>query len=95
VGTGDLAHRHDVVARILGRHRTRVVGDVIRAGHDVHDLRLERDDVGMHSHEQLRRCLRADAAPDVSARQELRIGARPPFRDRIAKEYRAHLRARG
>jgi hypothetical protein len=63
---------------VLHRRRARVARDIVRAGHDVHDAGLQRDDVLPETHEHLRRCLPADAATDHVVREQRRVAATDP-----------------
>jgi hypothetical protein len=67
------------------RLRTRVTRDVVRAGQDDEDLRVEVDHVGIHADQHLRRRLAADAPVHVRLSREV-LRQAPPVGDRVAHE---------
>ena len=73
VDTGEVDHRQDVVLVVLDRRRTGITGDVVRASHDVHDARSQRDDVLPEPRQHLRRCLAANATTDDAVSEQRRI----------------------
>ena len=65
VGVSQLAHRLEVALDLFIRHGTGIAGDIVGAGQDHHDLRLEIDHVGPEAQEHLRCRLPADASIEI------------------------------
>src|SRR5688500_5800967 len=62
VGLRKVDHRENVVAIVLDRRRASVAGDIVRARHDVHHARPQRDDILAKPREHLGRGLSANAS---------------------------------
>ena len=96
VRRGELRDGGDVLLDVGVGHRTGVAGDVVGAGEQDDDLRLQGEHVGAQPDEHLRRRLPADAAVDVALPGEEAAIALvvPRVGDRIAEEHDVDLRAR-
>ena len=87
-------HRSVVVLNIFNSHRTGVPGNVVRAGKNDHNFRMQIDHVLPETHQHLRRSLSSYAAVDVSLAGEIFVEM-PDVGDGISEEDNAILAGRG
>ena len=83
---GEFGQRCEVCFDVLVRSRSRVPGNVVRAGENHYNLRLKTDDVLPEANEHLRGRLSSDAAVDVRLPGKELVEA-PQIGDRIAEEH--------
>ena len=87
VGSGQLAHGHDIVHHLGWFHPIGVVCHVVGARHDDHRLGVEVDDIGGEACQHLRRSLSADApAAIVVLAEEVGVVVGPVLGDGVPHE---------